>query len=210
MDSKPLALINMNTKQQKREKKKAAKTAWAARKVQKRVDIKVQQFMARYPLQMVKAEARENPCGECQACCEAISVHELDKPMWQRCEHQCESGCGIYNERPSSCQKYYCLWQAGILKGGVENRPDNLGIILDFRALAEGSNVDAISAWEMREGAADEPRVKEILDAIGKRFIVCVRRYRSSKLRFIDQPVNLLAISLSAKSIDLDTNQSIV
>jgi Fe-S-cluster containining protein len=175
----------VNEKQKKREKKKAAKAKWQSHKEQKRIDAIIKEQMARIPLQMVKEEAVERQCGECQACCEVIGVHELKKENWTKCQHQCSSGCGIYEERPESCKTYYCLWQAGMMKGGVENRPDNLGVIFDFRAITDGNDKEAISVWELREGAVDEPRPKEMIEEISKHFILCIRRYKSSRRRII-------------------------
>lgn len=141
-----------------------------------------------FPLSIVSAEKGERPCGECQACCTAIGVHELNKPPLQRCQHQCDSGCAIYEARPESCRGYYCLWQAGFLEGDERRRPDKLGIILDSRSSDAG---DVISAWEIREGAADEPATKYLLEKIGTKFVVYVRRYNSNKRRVIGPPERL-------------------
>src|SRR5574343_1383855 len=100
-------------------------------------------FQKLFPLEMVKENIVERPCGDCQACCMAIAVHELHKPMWQECEHQCSNGCAIYGEHPESCKGYWCLWQHGVLKG-EENRPDKLGVIFDLAVKSERM----ISAWE--------------------------------------------------------------
>lgn len=135
----------------------------------------------RYPLVATTAEIQERSCGGCTACCEAVAVHEIHKPMWTRCQHQCESGCGIYESRPEPCQTYQCLWRGGVLKG-EESRPDKLGLILDLRAEGE---VNVLSAWEMWEGAADQPKVMEMLKELGKSMVIIVRRYRSNKRRII-------------------------
>jgi hypothetical protein len=156
---------------------------WKARKAasKKRLEDR------RYPLVTVASEMQERQCGGCTACCEAIAVHEIDKPVWTRCQHQCESGCGVYEDRPEPCRVYQCLWRGGVLKG-EENRPDKLGLILDLHAEGE---FPVLSAWEMWEGAADLPRVTEILEELGKRMVIVVRRYRSKKRRIVG-PVSYL------------------
>jgi hypothetical protein len=179
----------MNEKQRRRQKRKEKKARHERHREEAKVEVEVQKEMQKYPLQMVRENARENICGECQACCMAVGVHEVEKPMWTPCKHQCETGCGIYEDRPDSCRGYYCLYQAGMLTGGVEMRPDKLGIIFDFRATS--TDGDAISAWEVREGAADDPRVMEMLRKIGDTFIVIVRRYKSAKRRIIG-PAHLI------------------
>lgn len=177
----------MNEKQKRRANRKAKKIRHERRREDAKIEAEVQRVMRSYPLQMVRQP--ENPCGPCQACCESVGVHEIEKPMWTRCQHQCSTGCGIYEQRPDSCRGYYCLYQIGALTGGEEMRPDNLGVILDMRATSTDGN--AISAWEIREGAADDPRVLDILRAIGNRFVVIVRRYKSSKRRIIG-PAHLI------------------
>lgn len=176
----------MKDKRTKREQHKRKKAAWQTRKDDKRIDAEVERRMARFPLVMVKSEATERACGGCTACCTAIAVHELDKPMWTDCQHQRQGqGCAVYEQRPDSCKSYWCMWQSGMLKG-EENRPDKLGVIFDFRC--EGTE-DAISAWELWEGASDQPQVKKIIDGILKQMnlkvIIIIRRYKSPKRRII-------------------------
>jgi hypothetical protein len=109
----------------------------------------------RFPLKTV---IDFRPCGECQACCTVVGIKELNKPAFQRCGHQCESGCDIYEDRPETCRGYYCLWAAGLLEGDERRRPDRLGVIFDFRPLDNSERVAtgkdlAIQAWEVWPGA---------------------------------------------------------
>lgn len=116
----------------------------------------------------------DQSCGECQACCEAIGVHELNKPIYTLCQNQCVSGCGIYEQRPNSCRSYYCLWQAGFMDGDINMRPDKLGIILDFRTGKAGDTA------------------KAILTKWAEKFIIIIRRYKSNRRRLIG-PGNKMA-----------------
>jgi hypothetical protein len=70
-------------------------------------------------------------CGACQACCTVVAVHEIDKPEYQKCEHQCSTGCAIYRQRPVTCRDYYCFWRMTGLPEGEDYRPDNLRAIFD-------------------------------------------------------------------------------
>lgn len=76
-------------------------------------------------------------CGDCQLCCELIQVEELDKPPHQKCEHQCPTGCGIYDIRPKECRVYQCQWRSDE-NVPDELRPDKLGCIIDIHETALG------------------------------------------------------------------------
>jgi Fe-S-cluster containining protein len=70
-------------------------------------------------------------CGECTACCTAVSVEELDKGQNVRCQHlSSTSGCAIYQDRPASCRKYNCLWLKGELP--EKYRPDKSGVVFSW------------------------------------------------------------------------------
>jgi len=67
-------------------------------------------------------------CGDCTACCKALSIDEIDKPAGVMCTH-CGKGCTIYDKRPDVCREFECAYLVG--KWNNENlRPDNSGIIL--------------------------------------------------------------------------------
>lgn len=69
-------------------------------------------------------------CGDCKECCTALPVVELNKPMGVRCDHVCENGCGVYANRPESCQTFLCMWlQMPEVK--LELRPDKCGVIFE-------------------------------------------------------------------------------
>jgi hypothetical protein len=125
-----------------------------------------------FPLRMIQPELR--PCGSCQACCEVLDIDETAKPAWQRCEHQCDTGCGIYSERPASCRGYRCLWQEGRIDGDERRRPDNLGLMFDFRSL-DGGPV-RLCATEVRRGALQEPQASYILEQLAQKTNVMIRR----------------------------------
>jgi hypothetical protein len=56
-------------------------------------------------------------CGTCSLCCKLYEVSELDKPddVWCRHCRPGKGGCSIYQNRPSSCVKFVCLWLDGTL-----------------------------------------------------------------------------------------------
>src|SRR4051794_15963736 len=72
-------------------------------------------------------------CGTCTACCMAASVPELGKPFYAVCEHVCDHGCGIYEQRPQRCRDYRCAWHLGMLGPRVDRRPDQSGILIHFQ-----------------------------------------------------------------------------
>lgn len=123
----------------------------------------------------------DRTCGACSACCFVLGVKPIDKPPFQRCEHACEKGCGIYEQRPAPCANYRCGWLEGF--GDRRDRPDRLGVIVDrlapsaeVQARAEAGDKTAIEqveqakrtvrAREARRGALVEPRVRRHLEAL--------------------------------------------
>ena len=83
-------------------------------------------------------------CGDCIACCVYPRITSLDKPAFTHCsnltlnhppvdgELQYSSGCNnckIYEDRPSVCSGYKCLWLQGY--GDEEDRPDRSLMLID-------------------------------------------------------------------------------
>jgi hypothetical protein len=139
--------------------------------------------MARFPLNTIVSF---RSCNGCQACCTVVGVQELRKPHWTRCQHQCDTGCAIYEDRPRSCQGYSCLWAAGLLEEDETLRPDRLGIILDLRTDEDSSSDSVkpgdrvvIQVWEVWPGALEQPHVASLVDCIAEKCLVAVRRYGS-------------------------------
>jgi hypothetical protein len=121
------------------------------------------------PRQFFSESAPAEPaggCGDCQVCCVVLGVESIDKPAHKSCKHQCSSGCGIYPERPAECRDYLCLWRAGVLIGGVNYRPDRLGLMLTVHN-DESMYDDAILIYEAWPGASDSPRARYFLGKIG-------------------------------------------
>lgn len=85
-----------------------------------------------------------NACDGCTECCYAIGVEEVKKRYFQHCKHQKKSGCGIYENRPTSCRTYSCLYLTGYTGGGVENRPNNLGFVFQAYVLEDRCYVDVV------------------------------------------------------------------
>lgn len=91
------------------------------------------------------AEGRD--CGTCQACCELMGVRELGKPYATRCQHQCSSGCAIYEARPYGCRVFECLWRM-MPDMPLDMRPDKSGIMLYAdRASAGGKALYLCEVW---------------------------------------------------------------
>jgi hypothetical protein len=137
--------------------------------------------MSRFPLNTI---VNFRSCDGCQACCTVVGVQELHKPHWTRCQHQCESGCAIYEDRPRSCRGYSCLWAAGLLDGDEQHRPDRSGVILDLRTCGISDSVKpgdtvVIQVWEVRPGAMDQPNVASLLNRIAEKCLLAIRRYGS-------------------------------
>lgn len=67
------------------------------------------------------------PCGGCSVCCVQAKVVDLNKPRGVACQHQCPTGCAIYQiGRPQACEVYSCVWHSG--HGDQWSRPDVSGV----------------------------------------------------------------------------------
>lgn len=95
-------------------------------------------------------------CGNCNACCVALLIPELDKRPGVWCEHLVQIGqkggqCSIYETRPEPCRKFRCLWLMGFFTAA--QRPDRLGLVLwSPKELPTGHNLVVYA--EARAGAA--------------------------------------------------------
>lgn len=50
-------------------------------------------------------------CGTCTLCCRLPDIDLFDKPANAWCRHcVAGKGCSIYDDRPSVCRDFLCLW----------------------------------------------------------------------------------------------------
>lgn len=115
-------------------------------------------------------------CGSCSACCTVMGVREIEKGMYETCKHLCAAGCGIYDERPSSCRTFECQWLRGVLEvdGAIDTelRPDACGVIFDFQP--ETALGDIFTAWEVEPGASAGGEARRIIQELEESFLVVV------------------------------------
>ena len=115
-------------------------------------------------------------CGSCSACCAVLGVHEIEKGTYETCEHLCKAGCGIYAERPGSCQAFECQWLRGVLEvdGDIdtEMRPDACGVIFDYQP--ETPFGEVFTAWEVEPGASASSHARSIVKGLAERFFVMI------------------------------------
>lgn len=90
---------------------------------------------ARLMLEFNDKDNSTRSCGDCQACCEYLSVDELFKPHWEVCKHQCSTGCGIYGDHPLSCRMYSCGWLSNPQLIPELARPDKIGLVFSSGSL---------------------------------------------------------------------------
>jgi hypothetical protein len=84
-------------------------------------------------LRLYKPVKSTRQCGGCTACCTALGVLDLHKPINVRCAHVCEAGCSVYADRPAPCSGFQCAWLRGFLADWM--RPDQGGIVWDLGGL---------------------------------------------------------------------------
>lgn len=126
---------------------------------------------------MTKARA----CGTCNACCKALHIIELNKPAGIACQHLSPTkGCGSYNDRPSVCHEYECLW----LRGSVpsQHRPDRAGVIFEVGPEALDPTFDILVATEVWEGASHSLDMAAIIKQHAKNRVVIVQTPSGTRL----------------------------
>lgn len=145
-------------------------------------------------------------CGPCTACCHAVGVVELNKDIWTFCKHQRQGyedpstpGCKVHDQSwsddhlygmPPTCEKYQCAWLKGIIEGDERRRPDKLGIILDENAVQHRSLGKCLSGWELWDGALNDPKVEYLLNKLGNKYTIFVRKFLSdgTEMRIFGRP----------------------
>lgn len=114
-------------------------------------------------------------CGPCTACCTVLSVDEIEKPAFEPCAKLCDTGCGIYDERPASCRGFECLWIRGMLDDDptdTRRRPDSAGIVVDYQRRSAFGEI--FKCYEIAPGSSDWMRAAQIIDRLKKRFVVVI------------------------------------
>lgn len=122
-------------------------------------------------------------CGECEACCWALGVDEIQLANFVHCEHQrsinpeapgpADYGCRAYGERPRLCRRYRCEWLAGMMFHGIPPeslRPDKCGVI--FHGMKGTVWGMILIATEAFPDGFQHPMAQYLLDAIQKQRLV--------------------------------------
>ena len=92
-------------------------------------------------------------CGCCTLCCKLLPVPWMNSVEGENCQH-CSPGvgCDIFNEAPSKCKEFNCLWKHADVMG-EDLRPDKCGVV--FEAYHIEKTVVAIveqgSTWQEGE-----------------------------------------------------------
>jgi len=117
-------------------------------------------------------------CQPCTACCTCMSIRELGKPKFVPCKHLNQVGCSIYADRPGTCRSWACLWRLGVVKGGEEFRPDQLGLMFEntHQSRATIFERQCFLAYETRADARLEPKAKKVLETIARDYPIAVWR----------------------------------
>jgi hypothetical protein len=94
---------------------------------------KVEHRAVKEKAQRLLAVTSGRKCGDCQECCWVPEIPELGQQAYERCPHQCESGCGVYDKRPTVCRDFTCLWLSGQFE--EKHRPDRIGLAVQDSTL---------------------------------------------------------------------------
>jgi hypothetical protein len=91
-------------------------------------------------------------------------------------------GCGIYERRPPVCRRFACAWLSAE-NLPEELRPDRCGVLFctNDNPIGEGH---AVFAYEMREGAVDQPLPQWLIEQVAAEMTVLIVRP--------DEPIEVL------------------
>jgi hypothetical protein len=77
-------------------------------------------------------------CGTCMMCCKVYAIDELNKVMGHWCAHaERGRGCKIYENRPDTCRRFYCLWRVEASLG-PEWKPETARFVVALDLLGYG------------------------------------------------------------------------
>lgn len=116
----------------------------------------------------------ERTCGECTLCCKVLGVAEIKKPPNVWCQHSAtKKGCQIYNDRPSSCKEFSCVWLLSPDKMGDHLRPDKTHVVL---ASFDRPGATGLSAYvdPGYPSAYREGQIGELINTVAKKTTVLV------------------------------------
>jgi hypothetical protein len=105
-------------------------------------------------------------CGDCTLCCTLLGVQDIDKPAQTKCEHECDSGCGIYETRPYSCKRFDCLWLKRLLP--VWARPDKINVVFDVAKPKITGKKMPLLLIEGEDGAHKSHKLRPIIEFLGR------------------------------------------
>ena len=88
-------------------------------------------------------------CDKCSLCCKILPIQEIKKPENILCIN-CNEGCSIYNNRPSSCKDFKCEW---LIDNSMSTdlKPNNCDIIFEKisdKILIGNTDIKNIDAWK--------------------------------------------------------------
>ncbi len=110
-------------------------------------------------------------CDSCTACCgPGLAVQGAGKASHENCKHLTAAGCAIYNERPTGCRVWNCLWLRELV-GQESERPNRVGYFFDVVDPAKhGLGFNLLTVYEAWPGAFDDPAVQASLGQVAQKY----------------------------------------
>lgn len=118
-----------------------------------------------------------------------MGLSTIPKSHYTPCVHICGKGCAIYETKPAECTLWECAWKSGWIDGDERRRPDQLGVMFEFRLVGERTFLWVYEVWI---GALDAPKVMHLLDRLSKSEIVVRCRYGSMQVDAPDAVLEFL------------------
>lgn len=114
----------------------------------------------------------ERSCDDCDLCCTAVGVREIDKAAAEPCKHLCgEPGqsCGIYDRRPRTCREFYCMWRV-LRDVPVEFAPKDCGFVVAVNDVHVHPMIVTVHPDPARPDAWDTLRARKLFLAIAEQW----------------------------------------
>ena len=111
----------------------------------------------------------ERECGDCEVCCFALNVPDLNKPAGARCRflNDTSRGCSLHNTslQANVCRSWQCYWKKGLLHEA--HRPDKIGFVAYMNGAGTTINITETKTGVIKENAEATEEVLKYSDYTG-------------------------------------------
>jgi hypothetical protein len=132
----------------------------------------------------VLKENETRKCNGCTVCCDVLNVTDKESGFYkkggEKCPHLGETGCTIYETKPSVCTGYLCMWAVNLGNWFKDvHRPDRCGILATMNNIdstfTQTTGLPTITLYEVVPGAFTSYWGANLINKIAKKFICILK-----------------------------------